>query len=685
MAQNKNKREETSADINFPGWGWLHRYAFWLVILMTLVGFGMRVYRIGYLSFWFDEYAHVMAVRDYIKQGSNLIGADLNGILLTLFITPLFQIFGMSEFWARLPSAICGAATIPLTYLLSKKLFNRYIGLLAAFLLTASFYHTFWSRIARMYATFGCFFTLLLLIFYQAYERPPLRDKFKSFYKKYGLHKKYFILLPFIFVLALLSHQLAYFFVFGLGLYGSIIGIQVILHKDRDNLYYNKYSILLYPTLLGGLLLMPFSEDVIRYLLELFLRERMVNVVIPDWEFIMNKLTSAQRFKAFGNYWEVVSTDYPYLCYLAPIGVVTAFFHRKKSGIFLASFYVFIIFLISFIFRKRTESRYFLFLHPLYLISVAVAIYYILRYTFPAFLPRKFLRSKIVKTLLLIGLGRLVLFVAPMSDMQSMITTQHHGRVVPKEIASWFFTNWRYPCTYVKKRKNPDDIIMCTVPKAAKFYVDINNPIWFRQRKYDTKKEKYVFREPPKDKKFHATTYKGFVNTIRNTSRGWLLADYYLYNAMTDPRARQFAFKNLRYHYYATNDGSVKVFSWDHSTPQPPSKQFVVDIGKTGQTSASKELDINIPNYQQAKGYKFVIDGQNFDRKEALIVINKENAKYLPAMDSRKREEVSIRVPKKWLNPKNNKIQFQYRKKKIQNPRYFEAGFAVYNVKPVPL
>ncbi len=62
------------------------------------------------------------------------------------------HIFGFSEISVRLPSVILGTATVWLTYLLGKELFNKKIGLLAALLMAIAPLHVYYSQEARMYA-----------------------------------------------------------------------------------------------------------------------------------------------------------------------------------------------------------------------------------------------------------------------------------------------------------------------------------------------------------------------------------------------------------------------------------------------------------------------------------------------------------------------------------------------------
>ena len=157
---------------------------------------------------------------------------------------------------------------------------------------------------------------------------------------------------------------------------------------------------------------------------------------------------------------------------------------------------------------------------------------------------------------------------APFNETKAFLNTEVHGRVAPKELSHWAFSDWKYPSAYVGKLMQEGDEILSTVPKPTDFYLGINTSKRFRQRHLDTKIRQYVMNDEPTNGKLHAFTTQGFINLVNSTPRGWLLADYYFYNALTDPQARQFAIQNLNYHFDASRDGGVDVFSWDRNQPR---------------------------------------------------------------------------------------------------------------------
>jgi 4-amino-4-deoxy-L-arabinose transferase-like glycosyltransferase len=89
-----------------------------------------------------------------------------NSLILSPIIGGLYSLFGITAFTGRALSVVLGVLTIPLVYLLSKKLFkNERIALLAALLLSISFIHRFWTLRALADGPLSFFFVLSLYLF----------------------------------------------------------------------------------------------------------------------------------------------------------------------------------------------------------------------------------------------------------------------------------------------------------------------------------------------------------------------------------------------------------------------------------------------------------------------------------------------------------------------------------------
>src|SRR3989344_2124171 len=80
------------------------------------------------------------------------------------------KIFGITEFAARLPSAIFGIVGIVATYLFGKKLFNKTAGFIAALALATTTSYIYYSRNAMLDVTTTALITLSLYLYWKAVE-----------------------------------------------------------------------------------------------------------------------------------------------------------------------------------------------------------------------------------------------------------------------------------------------------------------------------------------------------------------------------------------------------------------------------------------------------------------------------------------------------------------------------------
>lgn len=136
----------------------------WLILILFL-GIFLRIYGIETESFWLDESETVFATQktpSYIVSNlyTNILAPEIFGpgrgggsmplsYILFYYWTKLV---GLNEFKLRLLSAIFGVISIYLIYLLGKELFNRKVGLVAAFILAINHQHIYYSQEARTYS-----------------------------------------------------------------------------------------------------------------------------------------------------------------------------------------------------------------------------------------------------------------------------------------------------------------------------------------------------------------------------------------------------------------------------------------------------------------------------------------------------------------------------------------------------
>ncbi len=117
----------------------------------VVLGTFLRLLQLDFQPLWWDEgYSVFFATRafgDMLARTAVDIHPPLYYALLQLWI----QLFGQDAATLRLLSVILGVAAIPLMYLVTKNLFDRRIGLTAAFLLAISPLNIYYSQELRMY------------------------------------------------------------------------------------------------------------------------------------------------------------------------------------------------------------------------------------------------------------------------------------------------------------------------------------------------------------------------------------------------------------------------------------------------------------------------------------------------------------------------------------------------------
>lgn len=133
-----------------------------LLVLIILLAFILRLYRLGYQSIWYDEAVSIhLAMKDL--RGLTLhtagdIHPPLYYYLLHFWILPA----GSDEFSVAFLSLFFGVLIIPFSYRLASNLYGQRIGLLTTLLIAISPFNLWYSQEIRMY-TLGAFLGLISL------------------------------------------------------------------------------------------------------------------------------------------------------------------------------------------------------------------------------------------------------------------------------------------------------------------------------------------------------------------------------------------------------------------------------------------------------------------------------------------------------------------------------------------
>ena len=122
-----------------------------LLILILLLAFGLRFYRLGAQSLWNDEGTSVaLAQRDLASIARDSAG-DIHPPLYYWLLSGWVRLSGTGEAAVRSFSALLGVVLVALIYALGRLLAGRWIGLAAAFLAAINPFQVYYAQEARMY------------------------------------------------------------------------------------------------------------------------------------------------------------------------------------------------------------------------------------------------------------------------------------------------------------------------------------------------------------------------------------------------------------------------------------------------------------------------------------------------------------------------------------------------------
>ncbi|HNB51267.1 MAG TPA: glycosyltransferase family 39 protein [Anaerolineales bacterium] len=142
-------------------------WAPWLVIFIILVGGGLRLLLLDRQDVWLDEAFSVWLARQSVGAMLHWVAQiDQHPPLYYLLLHAWISLNGDTPYAVRLLSALFGAGTIPMIYLIGKRLSGDGVGLAAATLLALSPFHIRFGQEARMYTllTFNVSVALYALV-----------------------------------------------------------------------------------------------------------------------------------------------------------------------------------------------------------------------------------------------------------------------------------------------------------------------------------------------------------------------------------------------------------------------------------------------------------------------------------------------------------------------------------------
>lgn len=135
-----------------------------VLLAILLLGFGLRVHRLGQQNIWWDEGHAIWAARQGLRQATQITAHDVHPPLYLWLLHGWLRLAGESEFAVRYLSLIGGMLTVALCYVVARRMVGRRTALLAMLLLATARFHIWWSQEARMYV-WATFFALLSIYY----------------------------------------------------------------------------------------------------------------------------------------------------------------------------------------------------------------------------------------------------------------------------------------------------------------------------------------------------------------------------------------------------------------------------------------------------------------------------------------------------------------------------------------
>lgn len=136
-----------------------------IAVAATLLAAAMTMFHLGHKSFWLDEgYSVGHARMPWDQFWTVLTQREPNGALHALVLYPWIRVSD-AEWWLRLPSAISATATVPLVFLLLRRLFDQRVAALGAVLMALNAFSLQFAQEVRAYALVMCLATASTLLF----------------------------------------------------------------------------------------------------------------------------------------------------------------------------------------------------------------------------------------------------------------------------------------------------------------------------------------------------------------------------------------------------------------------------------------------------------------------------------------------------------------------------------------
>ncbi|MBK8905107.1 MAG: glycosyltransferase family 39 protein [Anaerolineaceae bacterium] len=152
------------------------RRDFWLVVAITFVAFVLRLWQLGHFppGWRDDELINSLVISQKVLDGNLAVyypDASGHEALYHALNAIMLGLFGANWVGIRLLSAFLATLAVPLTYLLGRKLFGRWVGLTAAAGLAFSFWGLMYGRFGLRHVTMPVLVTAAFYFFWRGYQK----------------------------------------------------------------------------------------------------------------------------------------------------------------------------------------------------------------------------------------------------------------------------------------------------------------------------------------------------------------------------------------------------------------------------------------------------------------------------------------------------------------------------------
>ena len=158
----------------------------WLVLCITLVGGFLRVFLLATKGMWVDETFSVwLANQSVVDMLQWIAKIDQHPPLYYLLLHYWIALRGDTPYQARLLSALFGTGTIPIIYLIGKRMSGAVVGLAAAVFLAFSPFNIYLAQETRMYTflTFNAALAIYALVrlLMDSHTVKPIGSQFREY------------------------------------------------------------------------------------------------------------------------------------------------------------------------------------------------------------------------------------------------------------------------------------------------------------------------------------------------------------------------------------------------------------------------------------------------------------------------------------------------------------------------